>query len=478
MDVSVSTRWNKELVKKLADLKVDEVFGSLRSTNTGTAFASAVLPGVSYREAKEHVDYVHSLGMRFNYTMNTSCLGNNEYNPKGLTKILEDIDMVNDLGADIVTVAIPALIEMIKKRHPNLKVKASIVNNIGSIESARHFVELGADILTIGGSSNRDFKFLKALRKSTDVKLEVLANVGCLYECPYRQYHFNVGAHSSQCHDPNEEKFTDYCVMKCMREHTTNPARVIKANWIRPEDVKIYEDIGIDILKIGARHLASEWIYKCAQAYVNRKYEGNLADIICPVAMNIPQDEIEKVESWTDEEWARLNYVMNFPIPQINIDNTKLDGFINHFMNENQDCRSMCGVTCNYCEKIAEKVIEVDKVSDTYKNYIDLLQEGIDQVVTGSLVQDDAIQLEGLKWDKATLEKYEDIIKIVPWMFRGVARKKTSAKAEQFAKSRGSGIVRDEDMAQAVYSETPKNSMKDMYKKLEKHGLLHMIENK
>lgn len=476
MQMTVGTKWDEGYVRKLAGMGIDMVYGSLRESAMGNARASAVLPDISKEDAVKHVELVHSLGMKFGYTLNAPCLGNMEFTAEGQNRILKELDFIYyELKADQVIITIPSIIEMVKNRFPDLEIKASIVNQISSVESARSFIELGADVIVIDNNINRKFKVIEAIRRFTDKKLEVLANDSCLYDCPYKNYHYNISAHSSKEDDPLNKWFIDYCVMKCMKEKCTNPELIIKSSFIRPEDVGIYEDLGVDILKINTRHLPMDWGLRAVKAYVGRSYEGNLLDIICPVAMTMPEESLSKMNEWEGDSWAQFTYSMNFPVPEMYLDNRKLDGFLEHYRKDGQDCDSMCGITCNYCKEVAEKVIVQDQDRQRYENYIDFMEEGIDNIIKCSLA-DQNMEILGTQWDEKIISQYEDILTIVPWMFRSIAKKKTTLKAEQFAASRQSGIVEAEDMVKAVFSETPKGSMKKLMMKLEKYQYTRMIK--
>jgi len=58
------------------------------------------------------------------------------------------------------------------------------------------------------------------------------------------------------------------------------PEEIIKSPWIRLEDCSAYENIGISHFKIFGRTKPTEWIFRCAEAYSNREYKGNLLDLL------------------------------------------------------------------------------------------------------------------------------------------------------------------------------------------------------
>ncbi|MCP3922171.1 MAG: hypothetical protein GY714_06250 [Desulfobacterales bacterium] len=327
--------------------------------------------------------------MDFCYTLNASCFGNKEFDPTKINSIMEELELIGDIGVDSVAVTIPSLIEMVKTKLPGVRVKASVINQIGSVHSVKYFTEhLGVGEICIGIDNNRDFKLLEAMRKATPIKLEILANEDCLFHCPYRAYHYNMQSHGSKKDDQFGGRYIDYCVMKCIKHRVLDHKEIIKARFVRPEDVKYYEEIGIDSIKISARHLPSEWGMRSVKAYSERKYEGNLGDIISPIAMSIPEDSLHRIKHWSEEEWEIMKATVSTPAPNIYIDNRKLDGFLEHFRKKKNSCdQTLCGEECEYCGKIAEKAITADPNQQLTDDYILLIDEMLKMVTTGSLVE-------------------------------------------------------------------------------------------
>lgn len=49
--------------------------------------------------------------------------------------------------------------------------------------------------------------------------------------------------------------YLDYCLIKCTLIRFSNFKEMLKTRWIRPEDLKEYEEIGIDSFKITGRDI-------------------------------------------------------------------------------------------------------------------------------------------------------------------------------------------------------------------------------
>jgi collagenase-like PrtC family protease len=58
------------------------------------------------------------------------------------------------------------------------------------------------------------------------------------------------------------------------------PAELIKARWIRPEDVGDYEGMGIDCLKLVERFRGTESLIHIVRAYERKSYQGNLVELL------------------------------------------------------------------------------------------------------------------------------------------------------------------------------------------------------
>jgi len=386
MKFTVGTKWEREHIKTFAEMGIHEMFGSLRWSSLGTGRGGIVLPNVSREEARAYVEAVHAAGMKFCYVMNTSCLGNKEFDPGHITEILDELRFVDEIGIDSITVTVPSLIEIVKKNAPRLKVKASVINQICSVQSVRYFTSLGVDEITLGIDCNRDFELLEALRKCTDATLELLANEDCLFHCPYRSYHYNMQSHGSAKGDAFGNRYVDYCVMRCIRHRVVDHKEIIRARFIRPEDLGVYEALGIDKIKISSRHLPSEWGIRSARAYLAGRYDGNLADIISPIAMSIPAESMHKIEHWNDEEWNKLSAIVSTKGPDIFIDNRKLDGFLDHWVKRKKKCEQvLCGEECDYCGEVARRAVTPEKDENYTRTYLMMIDFMLDTIASGGI---------------------------------------------------------------------------------------------
>jgi collagenase-like PrtC family protease len=170
--------------------------------------------------------------------------------------------------------------------------------------------------------------------------------------CPLRNYHYCFVGHATQ------ENFNqrDFCISgkddpfweKCYYLRLKEPSEFIKSPWIRPEDVKEYEDF-VDYFKISGRELSAKFLLERAEAYLAGEYEGNLNKIGNFFDFQFPGEE--KIE--------------------VIIENKSLKGFIEFFKKNKKNCKIGCG-DCSYCEEVSKKVVKIDE--RLRKKYINLLE--------------------------------------------------------------------------------------------------------
>lgn len=348
-----------ELIENLKDIKsVVNLFGSPSKTVTGGGRSSFTLPEISRQDIEQAVATAHSYGIEFNYVMNSICSGNKEYTPAVYAEIVSHFDWIDSIGVDWVTLANPYLIEMCKKRFPRIKVSLSSFVTVETIQRAKFYEAIGVDEITVRENINRKLPLLKALRQSVKCDIQLLANQACLYQCPFQHYHCNFVSHASQSGDHSSQGMIDFCILKCNQYRFSQPAEIIKSGWIRPEDLQVYEQLGVDKFKLSDRGSPTAWLTKVARAYDGRSYEGDLAEILnlC-MGMNRrkAQSPMQTGVSVTDEVAAMRKLLKAFALLEVQIDNQGLNGFLEFF--HTVDCNRTSCEHCRYCQTIAERVL-------------------------------------------------------------------------------------------------------------------------
>ena len=349
MKLLVPTNWDPGLILPLSRLDAEvQIYGVLPTSMIGSGGRGADNIHMVENQAEEYIERAHSAGLKFDYILNAPSMGNMEWSEDTHRELLEQIRWISSIGVDSVTVSIPYLIELVKRQFPQLEVRVSTIAHVSSVARAKLFESLGADSITLDMNVNRDFTLLKAIKSAVNCEVTVLLNNLCLYQCPYEYYHHDTLGHASQSYNPLNGYYEDYCVLRCTLDRLWDISQAIKCRWVRPEDIHVYEDIGIDMFKTSGRAMPTERILNTAKAYSSRRYQGNLYDIL-----NIITPKVGFGHS--DLPGVRDD-VIGSP-PKLYIDNQALEGFIDFF--KKQSCLSGCS-NCSYCQRIADEVIQFD----------------------------------------------------------------------------------------------------------------------
>ncbi len=364
MNLRLAFNWDKNLLDNIEGLPVKSMFGIMPSDIVGGGRPTAALRNISKDEATDLIKQIRSKGISFNYLLNAVCLDNKEFTKEWTDELVKHLNWLVSCGVDALTVSIPYLIQFIKKNYPDFRISTSIFDRISTVERARYFEDLGADDIVLDPNINRELKLIGKMRKALDAEMTIYVNGHCLYQCPFAFYHAEQLAHSSQSWHPSGGYYTEYCWYSCMKNRLEDPVKLIKSIWVRPEDLKTYEDLGINNFKVGDRTARSEYILNTARAYAAGILEGNLMNLF-----NIPVPMIQ----YTIGQYMEPGFTPELPY----IDNRALDGFLDFFRNKScaqSDCNE-----CHYCDRIAEKVVKNTAPGKTTAAYF---EKAIDDIFT------------------------------------------------------------------------------------------------
>lgn len=327
MQLIVPTPFSTEFLERIKPYPVRYIYGSL--PQDPSLRSRAWLPVIDEKTMEHHVQQAREQRVGFLYALNAACWGNREFTAQGQRNLVSRLGWLEAIGVEGVIVANPYIIEFIKRRFPNLKVYVSTISNMDTVDKARFYRELDCEGLHLPEYVNRDFRLLRSLAQDHHENLTLTVNLCCLLHCPIRDYHANFISHAGESLDRG--CYVDYSLMKCTQMKLMNPVEIIKATWIRPEDLAIYEVMGINTFKISGRIEEMPWLLRVIEAYSTRSYNGALNDLL---------SGLEDIEPFGA-----------FPFK---LDNTSLKGFLQFF--QQKDCSSGCG-DCGYCGEWVERSI-------------------------------------------------------------------------------------------------------------------------
>lgn len=325
-----------QLNETYPNAKVIETYGQLsEGTFLNSGRTTDVIPYADFKVLEQYVEYGNKNNIKFHYTLNPSCMGNMEFEEEGIDKIQTLLNQLYEIGIYSFTIAIPPLMEIARSLNEKLEIKTSTICEITSPGKGMFYKNLGAKRIVADADITRDFKTLKNICKAFGDGVEIIVNNVCYKNCAYKIFHYN---HDSHCNQKGNIKglIKDYYTNRCSLQKSQEPENLIKINWIRPEDLKYYKEIGIRHFKIqGRQSVLKGNLIRTVESYMKEDFDGNLFDLITLFA---PYNAFQPY-----------------------IDNKKLDQFVERFYRYPNFCTDLCE-SCGYCASFAEKAMLPEEV--------------------------------------------------------------------------------------------------------------------
>lgn len=349
------TNFDFELLDKIAEqnelhenAKVTELYGSIRKHAELAARPDFRLPDITEKELEAYVKVALDRNIKFEYTLNSiNPYGSRVELAKHIDYIKALVRRLHNMGVYRVSVANPMLLEVINYVQPCPQIEISTVAHIDTVTQIKYYHDTyGATKVCANLNKNRDFAWLKSAAKwckANGVELELMANEFCgvgndtyATHCVYRDSCYIC--HSTDKTEDDAKLIDWYPMRLCTLGRNKNPANWLKMRFIRPEDLRYYNAIGINLFKLTGRTGSTDYIMKMLSAYMNEEWNGNLLGLWKPLESIIH----DKNEDFTA-----------YDIP-----NDKLEGFIDFFVGGHCCDNEVCGETCKYCDKFYERYVK------------------------------------------------------------------------------------------------------------------------
>ncbi len=368
-----------ELNEKYKDGKIYETYGQITIGNkVGSGRAYDLIPNVDLQHMKEYIAFSKGNGIGFNYTLNTTCMSNMEFTKSGMEEILGFLDRLYDAGVRSLTVTLPSIMEIIRLKKYDFEIKASTVCQIINANKAMLYKDLGVDKIVLDETINRDFDTIKRIRNSFGENVELITNVICHKNCIYEMFHHNQTSHDSGIDSINGS--VTYYSHRCMMNRCKHVNNLLKMCWIRPEDMKYYEEIGIKYYKLQGRQAVKNGDpVRAAEAYLSENYEGNLMELL---DMFAPTNSFE-----------------------VYFDNKKIGNFLEPFVKIPNFCKNDC-FSCHYCDEFVKKCTDVQNTREVfdlafkfYSEYDEYKRSILETNVNEQFDEEGHCDLEDFKFD-------------------------------------------------------------------------------
>ena len=277
--------------------------------------------------------FVSKMGIVCNLLLNANCYGKESLSRKFYLELGDTVDyLINVCRLSCITTTSPIIAKFIKNNFSEIEVRASVNMGIENTDGMDYVAEY-FDSYYLKREYNRNLKKLLEAREwcnASGKKLYGLANSGCLNFCSAHTFHDNLVAHEKEiAFMDNAYDFEGQCYTYLKNDLKKREWFRI-TNFIRPEDVKMYDGI-FDGIKLATR--VNRNPAKIIESYMEGSYSGALTELLEPDHSG-----------------------MFYPVI---IENKKIP---NNFADKTLNCDKNCK-TCGYCNSAFDNsLVYLDKI--------------------------------------------------------------------------------------------------------------------
>lgn len=276
----------------------------------------------------EDLQKLHAAGIALNLLLNGNCYGADSLSRAFFNRVGDTVDyLIRNYEISSVTTASPVIADFLRRNFPELELRFSVNMGIGEPHALSYIEDL-FDSFYLKREYNRNLPAIRRARQWCDEhgkKMFMLANSGCLNDCPIRNFHDNLVAHEDEIMArDNALMFKSVC-KEYLKDESHRGAFLRHTNFVRPEDIHLYEGL-FDGAKLATR--VNRNPVQILRAYTDGTYIGNLAELLEP-----------------DHAAVLYPYV---------IENKMLPAdFGEQVMTCNKDCK-----TCHDCDRTLERALQ------------------------------------------------------------------------------------------------------------------------
>lgn len=232
---------------------------------------------------REELTALREGGKKLDLLLNANCYGEQAMSLALESRIRAIVEELTEWGCrpDVVTAASPFVARTIKKFFPDIETRASVNMRLTTLQAMR-YLSPWFDSYYIGRDVQRNLYTVKRFSEwahANGKKVGILANSGCLRNCPWQTYHDNLISHSQAALSVKAAEGFNPHLCWTMYEERKNLTEILKATWIRPEDISVYEPY-VDFVKLATRQHGR--MAMVVDAYASGVYKGNLLDLLEP----------------------------------------------------------------------------------------------------------------------------------------------------------------------------------------------------
>lgn len=194
-----------------------------------------------------------------------------------------------------VTTTSPLIARFVKENFPDLKTRASVNMEIGTVEGMEYLADR-FDGYYVKRELNRNLGAFAALKSWADAngkELFMLANSGCLNNCSSHVFHDNLVAHETEiAKEDNGYAYRGTC-WEYLKRETDNAKILSRWNWVKPEDIHNFEGL-VTAAKLATRINTNP--VRVLESYVSGTHAGNILDLMEPNHSAVLKDKFDLIK--------------------------------------------------------------------------------------------------------------------------------------------------------------------------------------
>ena len=196
-----------------------------------------------------------------------------------IPSLLECLHKINAKeGLSNIVVKDAFLLKMLRQQFPWAQLEVSILSQVNTEAKAARYAQLGANTIAVSRDHIRDLALIEKMGKWVTVK--VLVNEGCMKNGIFCDSHYAaLSEEINYRYSTPAGLLRDLKDAPCMKHGAVKPEMFFAAPFVRPEDLDFYDGIS-GCFKLSTRNGSTRIIENILQAYIERRYEGNLLDLL------------------------------------------------------------------------------------------------------------------------------------------------------------------------------------------------------
>lgn len=272
---AVPFQWNESSFQNIISNKngangsIVEVYGTISERSLPHGRTSKSVRRIGKEEALFFKKKLDESNLKFTYLLNASMYDLSK------SEVKKEIDwIINCFKPHSINIASLELMQYIRNNYEQIKINISTIAGIKQIKQLKEYDSIGISKVVLHHDGNRNIEELKKFLQYAEARtidIELMVNESCLFQCPKRAYHYMEIAKGN-----TDEQFHHWCNGKKL----TNPNLLLMANYILPQDIAYYEELGVKNFKITGRSKSVEWLNTVMEAYIRDNDMENLMDLL------------------------------------------------------------------------------------------------------------------------------------------------------------------------------------------------------